>query len=533
MKFRTILLVSILFGFFFSSRADFILINNDPMMPVGVWGVWKEKARVILLKKNIESGGGMALVNFAKNKPDYIWIVQNFGLSGGSIFKLTKNLDCFFIYQSSDCFMDCYLESASFGAIIKFENSSFCSSQDSLLNKNISALAKRVRDSFATEGLEFEIPCSPVGNSCYNADINDGKYKFPFTSKTSLSLLSLFTKGGFIVGKDYSNKDISGYFLSNGLSPEIPSNSYFVKCNFNNANFNGIDLRNSIFIDCSFKEALFKEVSLDYSSFSSSTNSGQPISFVGADFTSSSFVGTVIRNSDLSNANFKNCVLNKTTINNSKLKGNVFEGSQLLNMKLKGNFDSSSLIGANITNVNFAGSSFKEANLSKSVIKKSKFNGLNLEKANLSGAVIKNTTFSGCYLLKANLNDSDLRGINFVKSNLTNANLKKALLQKADLTGAKISGASWNGANLTGTKMNRTDKAEIVYGGSKSDKNQIAIDTDKREAMNLWGIILRERQQAFESLENFGRNPSPNISGYGYNSGYGNNPYSRDLHIDY
>ncbi|MBT3456406.1 hypothetical protein HN446_05055, partial [bacterium] len=130
MTFRFSTIFAILFCLSNLIKADFILINNDALVPISVWGAWQNKAKVKLLNREISPGMGMANISMANsgtNNPTHIWIIPNFGISGGSVFPMPKSNDCVFSFPTQDCSVDHYLQSMSFGTNTqKLQPESWC-----------------------------------------------------------------------------------------------------------------------------------------------------------------------------------------------------------------------------------------------------------------------------------------------------------------------------------------------------------------------------------------------------------------------
>jgi uncharacterized protein YjbI with pentapeptide repeats len=95
----------------------------------------------------------------------------------------------------------------------------------------------------------------------------------------------------------------------------------------------------------------------------------------------------------------------------------------------------------------------------------------NLRMADLSGANLSEARLSGCFLSGAILSGVNLVGANLVEASMIGAVLKAADLSRADLSGADLTGASLEnaqlvGAFLVGTFLNETNLSSANLAGA-------------------------------------------------------------------
>ena len=103
--------------------------------------------------------------------------------------------------------------------------------------------------------------------------------------------------------------------------------------------------------------------------------------------------------------------------------------------EIKVNFDKSIMMHADLSNGNFAESSFFRANLYEAVLEGGNFEGANFESANLT---------------RVKFNGASLIGVSFKNSNLMEADFTASNILDADFTGSNLNNAIWTDGSRCG-----------------------------------------------------------------------------------
>jgi uncharacterized protein YjbI with pentapeptide repeats len=147
-------------------------------------------------------------------------------------------------------------------------------------------------------------------------------------------------------------------------------------------------------------------------------------------------------------------------------------------------FEHARFNGANLANVQMAGSRLMDADLSESNLAdaslwSSTFTRADLNHANLTNASLRGSTLSQVNLSGANLTGVDLEFATLTDANLSEANLSRARLGRSTLTGANLSGASVTGVDFSGTT-------------TRGFTDALLASTASYEAKNLTGVGLQD-----------------------------------------
>ncbi|MBT3456405.1 pentapeptide repeat-containing protein [bacterium] len=547
MSLRVIFIISILVNISFFSKADFILINNDPMMPVSAWQVWKDPAQAVLLSKHIDSGGGMSLISIPKNQKmdhSYLWIVQNYGVSGGSVFSMPEENDCLYVNSELKCIADSCLESVAFGSIIKKANQSWCKSVAPFVTK-VQDMAYKVRVSYAKEGVPFNLPYSPLDGSYQTINPNyssiDQVYTGAATTEKALLEQLVSTKRMTMRAIDFSNYNgkakpsIAKFVNENGGNV---NKTFFIDCKFDNADLEGLVLDGITFENCSFKGANLAGAYVRNTTFYASEVSGiKNVDFTGANLKGAKFVGATIEKADFSNAqvsktdftaatlresNLSQVDLEEIILNNTNLDGSNFEGVDLRQSKWKRTGKKFIIVKIYYNNkTNFSNTNLKNTRWDGSIVKGMNFSGANFTGAkfydnyfagaNLSNAVLA-TNLSGfessngrTYSTKVSFSGSNMQGANFEgatvgsiqRANLSGANMRgitlNGFLYKVNLKGTDLSGATLTGANFSNDDMSgaHLDGANLQYASmGKTNLSGATIKNANLKLATLSGANL-------------------------------------------
>ncbi|MBT3456145.1 pentapeptide repeat-containing protein [bacterium] len=488
------------FVFFFlcvlssSIKADFILINNDPLVPIGVWGTWQNKAQVKLLVREVLPAGGMT--NIASSMTagvTHLWITQNFGISGGSVFPMPQNNDCVYSIPSPDCAADNYLQSMSFRTNIqKLQPESWCYTPENIPSSlNITPswfvtkkdLASTVVNSFANVGEVFEIEYSPLASpgTDPNANYNPEDTVFTGENRTTEEELSLGDQTE-ITGLDFTNKP-----LSNLMQYENVRIKTFSNCKFDGADMTGLLLDNKIFADCSFNGTKLVDTSLNNTQFSNTTFYDKTIvDFSGADLTGAFLVGAKI-----TNGKFAGATLDRADFYSVVMKNSVFTGVK--SWKGIDFTGGASFSGCTFSNVPFAGIKYDSTtNFSGAIMHGAIFAGTsstslsNWQGINLSGADLTGANFNYSNLTSAKLSESNLTDVNFSNANLTNALFFAGYgIPSTNCTRTKFIGATLTGADFTISNLTESNFENALLHGTKfnySTMKNVAISKARYKA---------------------------------------------------
>ncbi|MBT3456146.1 pentapeptide repeat-containing protein [bacterium] len=456
-------------------KADFILINNDPLVPIGAWGTWQNKDQAKLLVREVLPAGGMTNIpSSIMAGVTHLWITQNFGISGGSVFPMPQNNDCVYSIPSPDCAADNYLQSMSFGTNTqKLQPESWCYTPENIpsgLNitpnwfvtkRNLSGI---VINSFASVGQVFDIKYSPLASPGTAANPSYNPEDSVFTGETG-DIVDELTSQNALIGKDFSNQSISSL-----MANKIVKVGLFQNCTFDGADMGEMDLDSKTFLDCSFKGTKFQGSSLNSTTFKIIDDKN--VDFSNADLTGSFLVGAKI-----SNGKFAGTTLDSADFNSAILQNSDFTG-----IKSWGGADftgGASFSGCTFSNVPFAGIKYDSTtNFSGSIMHGAIFAGKSAtslsswQGINLSGADLTSANFSYANLDNSKMVSATLTNANFTGASLTGANFSIAYgSPRTNLTSAKFIGANLNGANFTASNLTESNFENALLHGAKFDSS--------------------------------------------------------------
>jgi uncharacterized protein YjbI with pentapeptide repeats len=170
--------------------------------------------------------------------------------------------------------------------------------------------------------------------------------------------------------------------------------------------------------------------------------------------------------------------------------------------------DDVSLRDANLSNVDFGGTSLSGVDLREATLRDSDLQGVTLRGANLRDSTLRNANLREVDLRGADLRDADLRDADLQNADLRDADLSDAVLEDVDLGGATLAGATCVDADftdidlayadLTGVTLRDTDCTGGVFRGADlsgadlegavMDRTNL-FDTDLRDT-RLYGTLL-------------------------------------------
>lgn len=202
----------------------------------------------------------------------------------------------------------------------------------------------------------------------------------------------------------------------------------------------------------------------------------------GANLSNVNLAGTYLREANLSGANLRDANLRDANLGKANLRGTCLIGANLREANL---FDVR-LSGADLSEADLSEANLRDAYLSKANLRKAKLNDANLRDAYLSEANLSGANLSG-----ANLTDAKLGKANLSGTYLREANLNNAHFDEADLRGADLSEADLRGANLSGADLRMTDLSEADLSDANLQfATLISVDFDRANVTNclVYGI---------------------------------------------
>jgi len=233
--------------------------------------------------------------------------------------------------------------------------------------------------------------------------------------------------------------------------------------------------------------------------------------FKNTDCRQMSLAGSSLRNCNFENANLAGADLHGTVCKGAKFNGertnlqkanlinanlidtdiadlppNALEGALYINTdKFPVGFDPNEKgmkhvgQGANMSDYNFAGCSFREFDLGKREIvslEKAQFKRSDLNLCDLSEMNMKEADFTEAYLKEAHLDKANCEGANFHNAKMLCTRLRGTNLKNANLCWAKMQGAIIDEkTNLTGAKYN--DDTRFPNGFDPKQHNMVYIPT--------------------------------------------------------
>ena len=148
------------------------------------------------------------------------------------------------------------------------------------------------------------------------------------------------------------------------------------------------------------------------------------------------------------------------------------------------NFEQANFFKMNLELAFLAKANLERANLAKANLRRANLGVANLVGADLGGADLRGSCFGGANLRGADLTRADLSGANLSEANLESANLQGTKLCRANLGGANLRGADLRGTNLLGVNFTRADLRGTNLLG-------VNFTTANLAGANLGGVNLR------------------------------------------
>lgn len=176
-----------------------------------------------------------------------------------------------------------------------------------------------------------------------------------------------------------------------------------------------------------------------------------------ADLSAVNFDGSSFRGLDFSGANLEGASFKDAYIENC-----IFEGAQLKDTV----FSRASISKANFRKANLTNSDLRSLNLKDAIFEKA-----NLSQADLAGSNLTNADLSEAKLFEANLTETELFNTNFVDADLRHAVARKANFEKAEMAGANLSHADLSAAKfivteLVAAELNKANLKEALFDSS-------------------------------------------------------------------
>ncbi|MBT3456401.1 hypothetical protein HN446_05030 [bacterium] len=485
------------YGISIEGRDGFILVNMRPVSSISCWGIWKKKAQASLVLRNIEAGGGMGECKFIDSRgADYLWIIENDGASGGSVFSMPKAGDCLCAFSDENSLLDTYLQSMTFGAIYKKINIKWTGSLDQIAKQNkvpwldvaklnnLGAILITLGSVKNTSGKVVniipstivQIPYNPLNlslgkvNPLYEKSINLKKYSW-YSGRSEESKIHFVQANKKINGVSFEKANISKYFNGKLFKGFFPGTE-FDSCNFEHAILDRLDLSQVTFKNCNLKHASFKQSNLSMAVFSECK--GEDV-----DFSIANLEGATFNTKTYSSGYFYNSNFNKTN-----LKDVVFGGTfgGLKNLK---------------DSINY-----KTIKFAKTCSLFGDFSGLNLSGMNFSGVGFGGTTnFKGANLQKANFSNSDFSGVDF-----ENANLNNSIFDNPQVSYGKKGCPSFKGAQLRNVKITPLFNFSIRIGPinfSGADLRGADMTALKENDNPFWQLVKISHYKDYKPVYNF------------------------------
>jgi len=175
---------------------------------------------------------------------------------------------------------------------------------------------------------------------------------------------------------------------------------------------------------------------------------------------------------DLSQADFTGSLFIEADLSFGTFKGATFFACDLRNANLReGNFTRADFRGAYVAGANLAGADLAEADMREGKIMKRgekgeltdrKRSGGSGAKTVFTGAKLTETNMAGAQATSADFSDADLTGVNLQDANLGGANFHGANLADADFTGANMAYANLRSSIISGAILDRIERQGIV-----------------------------------------------------------------------
>ena len=315
------------------------------------------------------------------------------------------------------------------------------------LNKMKASLKDEIVNEIDEETAELTTDSTVLSQNDFTFLLSTSKYQKKPLILTKKDLKQLDLSNITIMDAEIVDCDLSGIQISKAK---------FHNCNFKYCDFSGCTLSNCEMIGCDLSNSKFVGASLN-----------------GVTLKISKLFGCNIEKAICRNVNFNLCDLTQvaSTSTGYDLSSSQFSGSMVNERLLRKstslrstNWSRSSLIGFDLSSLDFFGSDFSLANLSN----------CNLSKTNLS-----NCNFEGANFTYCNLDSALLRNSSLNKAILFGCNIKSILNDGLSLSGAKlcsaffdtdvlqsslsVTGVDFTDCNLEGFQFTKLDLSRAVF----------------------------------------------------------------------
>ncbi len=240
--------------------------------------------------------------------------------------------------------------------------------------------------------------------------------------------------------------------------------------NKGSADCEGKNLRDMDFTNKNLVRANFRHANLTSAKFIDTNATFADFTFatmVGADITKADFRGSDFSRADLSQVKGEKTFFGKVAMHSTKLVGANLSEANFATANMRGadlshsNFDTVYFMHAQLEEVDFVTSTLKnasfnnvdlkEADLRNSSLQFATFDHANLKDANLRNSTVESATFDHANLKDANLRNSTVESATFNHSNLEKADLSKATLVRNNFHHARnLNTASFEGITCIG-----------------------------------------------------------------------------------
>jgi len=186
-------------------------------------------------------------------------------------------------------------------------------------------------------------------------------------------------------------------------------------------------------------------------------------------------------------------------IDQKDMKGIDAHGQDLDDAYLVGaNLDGANLEKCSMIHAKLSGANIEEAKLAGIIAKEADFSKTQMRKVDLSGSFLKYSNFEGSIMANSDLHNSDLSWVNFNKAIMTGANMQKSSLLDANLENTILLNATlfrsiMRGAELNGADLQIADLREVDLRGANLKGSNIRGSNLKDANLkysNLEGAIL-------------------------------------------
>jgi uncharacterized protein YjbI with pentapeptide repeats len=268
---------------------------------------------------------------------------------------------------------------------------------------------------------------------------------------------------------EFVNCDFSNSSWNNSLVENLRfinckfENSSFNSCTFINCLFEKSDMNNISIISSELENSTFSKTSLDELTLTSSElilltidscsiqdsifsdNEISKSSLKLNNFTETSMINNIIKQSDFTSSDFTNSIFIDNTIEKSNFKKSSF---------YKANFTQTDITQSDFSEVNgntiFFGKDLKFSNIdfSKSIFDNSYFQETIFEDVNFNYSSMKNSIIQKCILKHCNMNYINATKTSFERSEFNNCDVTKLNLLKGDLRKTHLIDSSFFDSNL-------------------------------------------------------------------------------------